>query len=146
MSLEDDISKLLRDVTKTFGAQHPQRFGLCLFAAMVLMETVKMLDKTFPNTPWLMEASGAGSLFYFSFTLLLGFITLAIKPAEVPKDVEQKLRIIEELIAKGNYTEIEKKQVYRIIIQKYIDSVPGDHTKTDKETLKQQNIKGPQPG
>ena len=145
MSAYDENTKFLRILTKTVGANDPLRFGLCIALGVVLQSTLYVAHFAYQDILWLKAASEVGSWSYSALALTAVFAPLLFRRPDLPLEVQQQLVLTDELIARGNFTEVEKRRIWRAVVQKYIDTMPAELNKPgiDKSLIAEQ-IKGPQ--
>ena len=127
MSVEDNLTKFLRDVTKVPLAQHPLRLAGCVAAGLVLQATVSVAHSEFHEEAWLKTASELHLMYYIALAVLFGFFV--VKPTSLSEQVQQQLQLIEQIIILADIKKMEAKQVWRKVLQKYIDQLSPELSK-----------------
>ena len=127
MNLEAALTQFIRSITSAFGAAHPIRFSVGILLGYVLHGIgVKLLAAAFPHITWLKAASDLGVIPYIALGLLISFGLLARRKNLIPEKTIEQLSTIEEILERAGFSDSIKRQIWRDIIQKYLDSMSID--------------------
>jgi hypothetical protein len=141
MNLEDEITKLLRNISQAFGAKHPIRFGISLCIGVATKGIVTILAAKQPDIEWLKTASEMSIIFYLAFFLVFAFATLRLfGDPLVSERFASYLRRIEEIMDRAGFSEVEKRQKWRELYEEYAKRFPESEIALEKSTEAEDKI------
>ncbi len=143
MSVEERIADSLSLIVSVLGrmvaATHPVKFFLGILTGAVLANLAPFLLAMYPQLRIAIGLGAVSTLGFYAVGLLAWLMPVVFKKEQLSEENESYIRLIETLVKKGNFSEVEERQFYRRMTEKALESFnPKEGTSVNvKEALKE---------
>lgn len=122
----DDLTGILSNALRILTIQNPKKTAMGALGGFVVSLAIEVIfrfsNSIYPDfiASWKFSIVG---IFIIHFPSMFG-------NGEIPEEIEQQLRVVEEIGKRARFSKIEQKQMYRKIITNYIDNTSNKNSNT----------------
>lgn len=126
MSIEERISDSLSLIASILGkmvaATHPIKFFLGLLTGVILANLSPFLLAMYPQLRIAHGLGAVSNLGFYALGLLAWLLPTVLQKEQLSEENESYISLIETLVKKGNFSEVEERQFYRRMTEKALEA------------------------
>ena len=121
-----DVSRYFDLLVRILGANHPFRLAIGLLFGCALYFGSDLASRLMPGNQIWGEISKTHVIFFLAIGLIVSFVPLFLSRTTITEKNAYFVNLLSDLTDKGNLSKMEKRQLFRRLAFKLVDSARPD--------------------